>query len=58
MRKPSTWVADVTHAGDHCVALVNHNGLVLTRLPQRYATLGEAQGEADRRNEKVKRGAK
>ena len=55
MRKPSTWVADMTNAGDHCVALVNHNGLVLTRLPQRFATLGEAQGEADRRNEKAKR---
>ena len=55
MRKPSTWVADMTNAGDHCVALVNHNGLVLTRLPQRFAALGEAQAEAYRRNEKARR---
>lgn len=55
MRKPSTWVADTTHAGDACVVLVNHNGLVLTRLPQRFATLGEARAEATRRNEKAKR---
>ena len=44
-----------TPLGHHCVILVNHNGVVLTRLPQRFATLGEAQAEATRRNEKAKR---
>ena len=54
MRKqPSTWIAQY-HGGRACVVLVNHTGGVLTRLPQRFATLGEAQAEATRRNEKAK----
>ena len=34
------------------VLLVNHRGNVLSRLPQRFTSLGEAQAEAARRNEK------
>ena len=34
------------------VLLVNHRGDTLSRLPQRFTSLGEAQAEAARRNEK------
>lgn len=54
MRKPSTWVT--TGKEPHvAVLLVNHRGVTLSRLPQRFTSLGEAQAEAARRNEKSRR---
>ncbi len=37
------------------VLLVNHHGVTLARLPQRFTSKSEAQAEATRRNEKAKR---
>lgn len=54
MRKPSTWVTTGSEPAIE-IHLVNHRGVTLSRLPRRYETLGEAQAEAARRNEKAKR---
>ena len=52
MRKRSTYITGGKEPQVE-VLLVNHRGVVLSRLPQRFATLGEAQAEAARRNVKA-----